>query len=68
MNLPTTAALAAAFAAIAVLAGWRGARPPDVTRGPRLVPWRLIMVTAALAAILLIAHAMTLLGIGPSPS
>ena len=46
-------ALAAAFAALAVFAGWRGARPPNLMRGPRLIPWRLIMVTSAAAAILL---------------
>jgi hypothetical protein len=46
-------ALAAAFAALAVFAGWRGARPPNPMKGPRMIPWRLIMVTSAAAAILL---------------
>ncbi|MEW5687059.1 MAG: hypothetical protein AB1942_19230 [Pseudomonadota bacterium] len=48
-------ALAAGCAALAVFAGWRGARPPNPLKGPRLVPWRLIMVTSAAAAILLIS-------------
>jgi hypothetical protein len=39
--------LAAALAAVAAFAGWRGARPPDFRRGPRLMPWRMIMLLAA---------------------
>lgn len=46
-------ALAAVCAAAAAFAGWRGARPPNPLKGPRLIPWRLIMVTCAAAAILL---------------
>lgn len=55
--------IAAACAAIAAFAGWRGARPPNLMKGPRLIPWRLIMVTGALAAILLIAQAERMSGI-----
>ena len=47
MDTPVTLALAAAFAALALFAGWRGARPPDLRRGPRLVPWRMLMTLAA---------------------
>ena len=38
---------ALALAALAAFAGWRGARPPDPRRGPRLAPWRLLMLLAA---------------------
>lgn len=52
-----------AAAAVGVFAGWRGARPPDLRRGPRLIPWRLIMLTAAAAALLALVHAANLLGV-----
>jgi hypothetical protein len=42
--------------ALTVLAGWRGARPPDLSRGPRMIPWRFLMVTAAALASLLLIH------------
>ena len=37
-------------AGLSVFAGWRGARPSDLVRGPRLIPWRLVMVLAAAPA------------------
>ena len=45
--------------AAATLTGWMGARPPDPSRGPRLIPWRLLMllsVTAAVAVLTLMAQ------------
>ncbi|MBS0333475.1 MAG: hypothetical protein JSS35_11970 [Proteobacteria bacterium] len=53
MDLPLVWSLTAAMLALAVFAGWRGARPPDIRRAPRLIPWRPIMLLAATAAILL---------------
>ncbi|MFZ5721311.1 MAG: hypothetical protein ACOY5Y_17765 [Pseudomonadota bacterium] len=54
MDARTLLGLAAAgCAAAAAFAGWRGARPPNPMKGPRLIPWRAIMVAAATAAILL---------------
>ena len=52
MTVPPNILLAAACAILAAVAGWRGARPPNPHRGPRLVPWRFIMVLAAAIAIL----------------
>jgi hypothetical protein len=46
----------AALSAVAVFAGWRGARPPNPHKGPRLVPWRWIMVLAATAALLVLSQ------------
>ena len=57
--------IAAACAAVAAFAGWRGARPPNLMKGPRLIPWRPIMVAAAVGAILLIAQAERMSGIVP---
>src|SRR5688572_6012427 len=51
MTLSVTLALAAAFLALTVFAGWRGARPPNFAKGPRLAPWRFIMLLAAAAAL-----------------
>jgi hypothetical protein len=53
------------LAGLAVLAGWRGARPPDPTRGPRLVPWRLIMLFCAALAVILLLEAARQAGWGP---
>jgi hypothetical protein len=53
------------LAVAAVLAGWRGARPPDPSRGPRLVPWRLIMLLCVALTIILILEAVRQAGWGP---
>lgn len=56
-------AVALALAALAGFAGWRGARPPNPMKGPRLIPWRPIMVFAATGAILCLASAERAAGI-----
>jgi hypothetical protein len=67
MNLSTALALAGACLAVGILAGWRGARPPDPMKGPRMVPWRFLMVLAAAGAIVFGAAAAQLAGFGPPP-
>ncbi len=62
MTLPVTLGVIAALAALAVFCGWRGAQPPNLIRGPRLVPWRLIMVSAAAGLLLVTVHLVNLLG------
>ena len=57
MDAMTVLAVGLGCAAVAAFAGWRGARPPDLRRGPRLMPWRMIMVLTA-------AGAVAMLGIG----
>jgi hypothetical protein len=47
MDLTATIATSAGLLGLAVFAGWRGARPPDPRRGPRMAPWRFIMLLAA---------------------
>jgi hypothetical protein len=44
--------------AVVVFAGWRGSRPPDIMRGPRMVPWRFLMLAFAALAFLLLIHLM----------
>ena len=63
MDMTTTLAAAAGLAALAVFAGWRGARPPNPHRGPRLIPWRFLMVLAAACVIPMLVHALNLLGV-----
>jgi DMSO reductase anchor subunit len=60
MDLSVTIGLAAGLAALAAFAGWRGARPPDPRRGPRLTPWRMIMLLAAAGFIFAAGHAVGL--------
>jgi hypothetical protein len=63
MDLPLTASVLAATLALAVFAGWRGARPPNPHKGPRLMPWRFIMLMAAALALMLLVHLVNLMGV-----
>ena len=63
MGIALTVELIAAFVALALFCGWRGARPPDPRRGPRLAPWRLLMAVSAVGAVFLAAHLLNLLGL-----
>lgn len=63
MSLNLTLILFAAFAALAVFAGWRGARPLDFARGPRMIPWRFIMLLATAAALPFLVHLVNLMGV-----
>ena len=62
--IPTLIALAALIG-FGLFAGWRGARPPDLIRGPRLVPWRFLMIAAAVA-LALIVHLVRLVAGAPA--
>ncbi len=63
MELKVTLAAVIAAALLAVLFGWLGARPPDPTRGPRLMPWRWLMVLSAATVMLMLVHLVNLLGV-----
>ena len=63
MSLQVTLALGAIFLATAVFSGWRGARPPNPHKGPRLMPWRPMMVLSAVGALMMIVHLVNLSGI-----
>ncbi|MBL8772304.1 MAG: hypothetical protein JNK30_13060 [Phenylobacterium sp.] len=67
MDIRTALALSGACLAVGVLAGWRGARPPDPMRGPRMVPWRFLMLLAVSGAIIFGFAAAQLAGFGPPP-
>jgi predicted membrane channel-forming protein YqfA (hemolysin III family) len=58
-----TLASAAAGVALALFFGWRGARPPDVHRGPRMAPYRFLMLLAVAWVVLMLVHLVNLLGV-----
>jgi len=63
MSLTVTLALLAGAIALAVFAGWRGARPSQPHLGIRMVPWRFIMILAAAVVVVLVVHLAALLGL-----
>ena len=63
MDLPLTAILTIVFALVAAGSGYMGARMPDPRRGPRMVPWRFLMLICVLICVMLIVHLLTLLGL-----
>jgi hypothetical protein len=68
MDLQTTLAVFAISIAATVFCGWRGARTWNVLQGPRLVPWRFLMLLAFTCALISGAYAMELMGIrAPKP-
>ncbi|WP_420472145.1 hypothetical protein [Brevundimonas sp. FT23042] len=67
MDLHLTLILAAAALALAVFAGWRGARPWDPSQKVRMAPWRFIMVMSGAALVLLLIHVGALLGVPQPP-
>ncbi|GAD57828.1 MULTISPECIES: hypothetical protein [Brevundimonas] len=40
MSTPATLIILALVLGLTIFSGWRGARPPDLMRGPRMIPWR----------------------------
>jgi hypothetical protein len=63
MSLNLTLAIGAALVLLTVGAGWMGAKPPNPLRGPRMLPWRFIMLLAATGVILMLVHVANLLGV-----
>ncbi|HEX4742845.1 MAG TPA: hypothetical protein VH353_16075 [Caulobacteraceae bacterium] len=60
MALIPTVILAACALALTVLFGWLGARPASPLRGPRLVPWRFLMLLTFLGMVLALVHLVAL--------
>ena len=65
VSLHLTLILLAVCAVLAVFTGWRGARPPNFAKGPRMMPWRFLMVLFAALGSLLLIHVVGLLSAGP---
>ncbi|PTS89758.1 MULTISPECIES: hypothetical protein [unclassified Caulobacter] len=63
MDLPFTVTVLVVLLLLAVFCGWRGARPPNVLKGPRMVPWRPLMMACVVGMMLLLVHLLNLLGL-----
>ena len=63
MSLPLTLAVAASLLGLGILAGWRGARAPNPLKGPRMIPWRMIMLLCAAGLLPMIVHVLNLVGV-----
>ena len=63
MEWTITLGLMAVFAVVGLVCGWRGAHPPNFAKGPRMIPYRFLMLLAAFGFIALAAHALSLAGI-----
>ena len=62
MDVEITIAIAVVAALIAAAFGWLGARKPDPARGPRLAPYRFLMLAAAAVVLMMIVHLVNLAG------
>lgn len=62
MSMTLTLALLAGAVALAIFAGWRGARPSQPHLGVRMIPWRFVMILAGAMVLLLVVHVAALLG------
>jgi hypothetical protein len=69
MDLTTTftVILFAVSSLLTVFFGFMGARPMDPRKGPRMVPWRFLMLLSFTAALLLLVHLLTALGLKSDP-
>ncbi len=63
MSLQITLAFMAAAVALFIFAAWQTRAEPDPAKGPRMIPWTLIALTAAFFFIILAAHVFNLFGI-----
>lgn len=62
MDFNVTLGVFAAFVAVAVFCGWRGALPSQPAKGVRMIPWRPLMVASAVGAFLMLIHLVNLAG------
>jgi hypothetical protein len=63
MDFPQTLAISAGLLVLTLGAGWLGARPPNPHKGPRMVPWRMIMLLSAAVLMVVLAHLLNLVGV-----
>lgn len=61
-DLVPTVILLCVTSALTVFCGYMGQRPMNPKRGPRMVPWRFLMLLLAVMTMMLIVHVLNLLG------
>ena len=57
-----TLALLGAGLGVLALAAWRHGRPPEPAKGPRMIPWIMILLVAATWSLVMLVHLANLLG------
>ena len=62
MSMTVTLIVMATLTALTAFAGWRGAQPPNLIKGPRMIPWRPLMIVFATGVVVTGAHLAALLG------
>ena len=62
MDLWITLAALFVAALLAALFGWLGARKPDPARGPRLAPYRFLMLLSAAVVLMMLVQLLQLAG------
>jgi hypothetical protein len=65
MSLQSTILVLTLAVAIAVFCGWRGARRWNVMEGPRMIPWRFLMLLAFALALFMAKQVLELSGLRP---
>ena len=63
VSLSLTLIFLAIGIASTVFTGWRGARPTDLMKGPRMMPWRFLMLLSGAISFLLAVHLAALFGL-----
>ena len=63
MDWRVTLALLAGFAALGVFCGWRDSRPADLVKGPRMFPYRMVMLLSVVGVVLMLVHLVNLGGV-----
>ncbi|HEX8471507.1 MAG TPA: hypothetical protein VF633_10370 [Brevundimonas sp.] len=63
MPLSLTLIFLAIGVVVTLFAGWRGARPTDLMKGPRMIPWRFLMLLSGAVSFLLVVHLAALFGL-----
>jgi hypothetical protein len=67
MSWTATLIFAAVTLVLVLGCGWRGAQAPNLRRGPRLFPYRMVMLLGSALLIVLIVHMAAMAGLLPPP-
>ena len=67
LTLPLTVILTIVCGLFTALCGYMGSRPMNLHKGPRMVPWTLLMLLAFTVTLFLIVHLLNLIGIQTKP-
>jgi len=58
--VPTSIVAGVALMAV-VFCGWRGSKPAPLMGAPRMVPWRFLMLAAAVVVLVALVHIVALI-------